>query len=268
VPVPAPEIASPVPEPAPVPLAAPAAPAVEIERAFHAGDDLKRLISRWIREHSDADFDEVARTANRYMREVGFPLVLNVAGLIPPGANQFRMKAGIQTFTFASGRELSPDVEVCGERFLRIPGRFIGNEQAVLMDRDQEFPFSLQGFKREKFKVWNHKKLVSTLFAPDPSEPIGVAANGTAVYLKFPLDDGPTAPWWVRMARQQPALLDEDPYLAIRVSKNSLYFDENLEHLPPQDFDVEVRKDGTLRWAFANGMVLELDSRCGPKIVR
>lgn len=239
-------------------------PPPEVNSPFLPPSDLKRSVSEWIRANPKSDFEDAARAANRYLRESGYPLVLDVAGLIPKEATTFRMKAGIRTFEFQAGKELSTDLDVCGERFLRIPGRYLGGDEAVLVTKEAEYPFSLKGFRRERFRVMKKKREINTVYAPEPTEPIGLAANGSAVYLKFPLDDALTAAWWQRMGNFQPSLLDEDPYLVIRVAKNSLYFDENLEHLPAQEFEVEQSDKGSFRWRFEpSGLVLELDSRCG-----
>jgi hypothetical protein len=226
--------------------------------------DLRNALSAWIAQNPEAEFDLVARTANRLLRRHGFPLVLDASGLLKPGQTELRIRAGSKTFLFEAGQELSLSPDICGERFLRIPGRILGTERAALISDGREYPFSLKGFKRERFRVLRGKKLVSVLYSPEPVEPIGLSTSGRAVYIRFSLNEGETAEWWHRIARHQPSLLGEDPYLALRVERSRLYFIENLDHLPSQDFVVEETDPSIFRWRFQpSGLVLELSSRCG-----
>lgn len=225
--------------------------------------ELRDAISAWIAANPEADFDETAREANRFLRRLGYPLVLNAARLVKPGQAYLRLKAGGRWFTFDSGRELSRNPEVCGERLLSIPGRITGREEAVLVVRGREYPFSLKGLQREAFRIRRKGKLVATLFSPEPTEPIGLVATGKAFLLRFPLDEESTLAWWQRMGLQQPSLLDEEPYLVLRVNRSSVFFDENIEHLPAQEFEVEEGKGAHYRWKFLpSGLVLELNSTC------
>lgn len=225
--------------------------------------ELRDAISAWIAAHPNADFDETAREANRFLRLLGYPLVLDAARLVKPGQAYLRLKAGGRWFTFDSGRELSRNPEVCGERLLSIPGRITGREEAVLMVRGREYPFSLKGLQRDTFRIRKKGKLVATLFSPEPTEPIGLVATGKAFLLRFPLDEESTLRWWQRMGLQQPSLLDEEPYLVLRVNRATVFFDENIEHLPPQEFEVEEGRGTAYRWRFQpSGLVLELDSHC------
>ena len=91
-----------------------------------------------------------------------------------------------------------------------------------------------------------------------------IAGNGKALYMKFPLDEEIVGAWWQqKVAHHQPSLHDEIPYLVLRVEKGRLYFDENIEHLPAQEFEVEQNEGAAFRWRFQpSGLVLELDSRC------
>jgi hypothetical protein len=245
--------------------AVPEAPEVpEEEDRLTEGSDLKNAISRWIAENPKAEFDEVARMANHFLRLHGYPMVLDASGLVKIDETHVRLKSGKKTFVFESGKELSREIDICGERFLRIPARIISSKQAALVVKGREFPVSLEGFKREEFKVYRGKKLISKLYAPEPTEPIGLSANGKALYMKFFLNDAQVAPWWLRVGTHQPSVIDEEAYLKLRVEKNRLYFDETLEHLPAQEFEVEETPDASFRWAFEpSGLTLLLSARCG-----
>lgn len=261
-PVPAP-VAATAQEPEPQAAVAVAVADEELPGVPHAAE-LRNAISQWIAENPEAEFDETARQANRLLRRLGYPLTLDAAKLLRKGSKRLRLKAGGRTFVFESGRELSASTEVCGERYLRIPGRFVGRQEAVLVLGGKEYPFSLKGFGRERFRILRGNKVISTLHSPEPTEPIGLVSSGRAFYLRFSLNEADVAQWWHRLSVHQPALLDEDPYMVLRVEAQRLYFDENLEHLPTQEFEVEESKGATFRWRFQpSQLVLELNSSCG-----
>jgi hypothetical protein len=49
----------------------------------------------------------------------------------------------------------------------------------------------------------------------------------------------------------------------LQVQATRLYFDENIEHLPPQEFEVDESDNTSFRWKFQpSDLVLELSSRC------
>jgi hypothetical protein len=262
---------APVPAPAPLPEAeAPAPPAItpeqpEPDAELEQSSDLRNSISDWIAENPDAELEEAARHANRLMRRHGYPLVLDVSALLKPKQSVLRLKSGRRKFIFRAGKELSRTADVCGERFLRVPGRLRGPGQVSLVVKGKEYPISLKGIRRERFRVWKNSKVVSTLFTPEPTEPIGLAGNGKALYMKFPLNEELTEEWWQKqIAHHQPSVHDEIPYLVLRVEKGRLYFDENIEHVPAQEFEVDESDGSAFRWKFQpSGLVLELNSRCG-----
>lgn len=228
------------------------------------GSQLQKSISNWIEENPNADFDEVARMANRFLRLHGYPMVIDASPLLKEGQTAVRIKSGKKTFVFEEGQELSRSTDLCGERFLRIPARILGADQAALVNKGKEYPISLHGFNRERFRVFRGRKLIAVIHAPEPTEPIGIGAGGKTIYMRFPLFEGPTAQWWQRIGVHQPSVLDEEPYLMLRVNRSRLYFDENIEHLPPQEFEVEDSDKSSYRWRFQpTGLVLELSSRCG-----
>ncbi len=240
-------------------------PLEEKEEAFRSieASDLRDSISSWISRHPEADFEEAARMANRFLRLHGYPLVLDARRFVKNGRDEVKIVSGKKVFHFAAGKELSSSPDICGERFLRIPALVVNLETAALIHKGKEYRFSLRGFQREKFRIFRGKKLVSTIYAPEPSEPIGISANGKAIFLKFPLHEGQTVQWWQRVAAFQPSLLDEEPYLTLRVQNHRLYFDENIEHLPSQEFEVEEGSESAFRWKFLpSNLVLELSSRC------
>jgi len=241
--------------------ASPEEPMEEID--LGRSSDLASAISNWIADNPRAEFEEAARMANRFMRRYGYPLVLDVAKLLKPGRSELRLKSGKRTFVFKAGEELSRSEDVCGERFLRIPGRILGPERAALVSEGREYPFSLKGFRRDRFRIFRKGKIISTLFAPEPTEPIGLTQNGKSIYIKFPLHEKKTAGWWQRIGLHQPSILDEDPFLTLRVERGRLYFVENIEHLPPQEFEVEQSEGSAFRWRFKpSELVLELSSHC------
>lgn len=257
--------------PPPAPPELPPPPAIasmeepEEKAAFLGSSDLKSAISKWIKKRPRADYDEVARAANRLMRKLGYPFVLDVSQLLSKEDTEFHLKVGRKTFVFSSEKALSRTFDVCGERYLRVPARIFDETTALLVDGQKTYPFSLEPFGRETFLIYKKDELVSILSAPEPSEPIGVSANGKALFLKFPLHEEQTTIWWQRMGRQQPAILDEEPYLTLRVEKNRIYFDENIERLPPQDIEVEENTAGTIRWKFfPSRLIVELPSKCVP----
>lgn len=236
---------------------------VEESSRFHKESDLREAISRWIADNPQADFDEAARMANRFLRKHGYPMVLDASRLLKKNKNVLKLKAGNKIFVFESGKELSRSADICGERFLRVPGRIRGKEKAALIMDGKEYPFSLKEFRRDRFRIYDGKKLKSVIHAPEPTEPIGLAGNGRALFIKFPLNEEATAEWWQRMGNLQPSIIDEDPYLVLQVQAMSLYFDENIEHLPPQEFEVDESDNSTFRWKFQpSDLVLELSSRC------
>lgn len=254
------EVSPPVAEQAP-----PAeAPPEEEEDRIPEGSDLKNAISKWVAENPGAEFDEVARMANRFLRIHGYPLVLDAAALVKNDGSALRVKSGKKVFLFEPGRELSDQPDVCGERYLRVPARILSADSAALVVQEKEFPFSLKGFKRDRFRVFKGKKLVAVLHAPEPTEPIGLSANGKALFTKFLLNDGEVGAWWQKVGVSQPSVLDEDAYLMLRVEKSRLYFDENIEHLPAQEFEVEGATGANIRWQFQpSNLILELSSHCG-----
>jgi hypothetical protein len=245
--------------PAPARVAEP----MEESSRFHKDSDLRESISRWIADNPQADFEETARTANRLLRRFGYPMVLDASKLLKKNKNLLRLRAGKKIFLFESGKELSRSKDICGERFLRIPARIRGKNQAALISEGKEYPFSLQGFRRDRFRIFRDKKLLSVIYAPEPTEPVGLANNGKAIFIKFPLNEEAASEWWQRIAEFQPSIVDEDPYLILRVEASRLYFDENIEHLPAQEFEVDEGDNSSFRWRFQpSDLVLELSSRC------
>jgi hypothetical protein len=262
-------VANPTPAPSP---AEPDSPAeaeeeggeTEGSETFIERSELRRAISEWLEAHPQASYAEATRVANRFLRKFGYPVVLNAAAKVRKGQNKITIRAGRRRFTFTSGRELSATYDLCGERYLRLSARILGPEKALLIHEGREYPLSLRGFGRDKFTVVKKGKRVATLYSPEPAEPIGVSANGKALYFKFFLHDEKAAPWWSRITLDQPAVMDEDPFLVIRAHRSRLYFDENIEHLAPQDFEVEEAAEGRFRWRFLpTNHVVELPSRCG-----
>lgn len=251
-------------EPAPAGTTRIEAPQEEDPRFLEASP-LRKAISHWIADHPKADFDEASRMANRFLRRYGYPMVLDASPLLNETKDAVKLKAGNKIFVFHAGKELSRTPDVCGERFLRISARVLGKDQAALWIKKKEYPFSLEDFRREAFKVYKNDELLQVLHSPEPTEPIGLAANGKALYIKFPLNEEAVAVWWQRMGEQQPAVADEEPYLVLRAQAGRLYFDEDIEHLPPQEFEVIENKEdkNTFRWFFPNSqLTLELDSKC------
>jgi hypothetical protein len=239
-----------------------AAPEEEASQ-FHRDSGLREAISRWIADHPDGDFEEASRMANRFMRKYGYPMVLDASHLLRGNKTKLKLRAGRKLFVFEAGKELSRSPDICGERYLRIPARVIGRNRAALVSNRKSYPFSLKGFRRDRFRVYRGDKLVAVIYAPEPTEPIGLEGDGKALFLKFPLNEEATSEWWQKMATFQPSLLDEDPYLLLRVEQNRLYFDENLEHVPAQEFEVDESDDSSFRWRFLpSGLVLELSSKC------
>lgn len=248
--------------PASPPPSRPTEPVEESSR-FHKESDLREAISRWIADNPRADYDETARMANRLLRKHGYPMVLDASRLLKKNKHQLKLKAGKKTFLFESGRELSRTEDICGERFLRIPGLILGKEKAALISEGKEYPFSLKEFRRDRFRIFDGRKMKSVIFAPEPTEPIGLSSSAKALFIKFPLNEEAAAEWWQRMGALQPSIIDEDPYLVLQVQAARLYFDENIEHLPPQEFEVDENDNTTFRWKFQpSGLVLELGSRC------
>lgn len=248
---------------------APAPPLVkesqgEAEESSPQNSKLRESISLWIAENPHATFEEASRTANRLLRLNGYPMVLDAAGLIKRGQTRLRLRAGGKIFVFEAGKELSRSPDVCGERFLRLPARPLGADRAALIQNGKSYAFSLKPFRRERFRVFREGKQLSVLFAPEPTEPIGLANSGKALFLRFPLNESLTAGWWQRIAVDQPAVMGEEPYLLVQVQRNRLFFDENPEHLPPQEFEVEEGTGAAFRWRFMpSELVLELSSKCG-----
>lgn len=243
----------------------------EPEEAFRSieASDLRDSISSWISRHPEAEFEEAARMANRFLRLHGYPLVLDARRKVKKGQSEVKIFSGKKVFHFVAGKELSSSPDICGERFLRIPALLVNQNTAALIHKGREYRFSLKGFQREKFRIFRGKRLVSTIYAPEPSEPIGIASNGKAIYLKFPLHEAQTIGWWQKVAVFQPSLLDEEPYLTLRVQNHRLYFDENIEHLPAQEFEVEEGDESSFRWKFLpSNLVLELSSRCDSELKR
>jgi hypothetical protein len=236
---------------------------VEESSRFHKESDLREAISRWIADNPQADYDEAARMANRLMRKHGYPMVLDASRLLKKNKHLLKLKAGKKTFVFESGKELSRTQDICGERFLRIPGLILGKEKAALISDGKEYPFSLKEFRRDRFRIYDGRKMKSIIFAPEPTEPIGLSGSGKALFIKFPLNEEAAAEWWQRMGSLQPSIIDEDPYLVLQVQATRLYFDENIEHLPPQEFEVDESDNTSFRWKFQpSDLVLELSSRC------
>lgn len=243
----------------------------EAEEAFRSieASDLRDSISSWIARHPEAEFEEAARMANRFLRLHGYPLVLDARRKVKKGQTEVKIVSGKKVFHFTAGKELSSSADICGERFLRIPALLVNQNTAALIHKGKEYRFSLKGFQREKFRIFRGKRLISTIFAPEPSEPIGISANGKSIYLKFPLNEAQTIGWWQKVAVFQPSLLDEEPYLTLRVQNHRLYFDENIEHLPAQEFEVEEGDESSFRWKFLpSKLVLELSSRCDSEFKR
>ncbi len=241
----------------------------EPEEAFRSieASDLRDSISSWIARHPEAEFEEAARMANRFLRLHGYPLVLDARRKVKKGQTEVKIVSGKKVFHFTSGKELSSSPDICGERFLRIPALLVNQNTAALIHKGKEYRFSLKGFQREKFRIFRGKRLISTIFAPEPSEPIGISANGKSIYLKFPLNEAETIGWWQKVAVFQPSLLDEEPYLTLRVQNHRLYFDENIEHLAAQEFEVEEGDESSFRWKFLpSKLVLELSSRCDSEL--
>jgi hypothetical protein len=252
--------ASPPPAPAP-PTDAKSA---EEPASLLEGTDLRQAISSWISEHEDADFELVTRMANRMMHRYGYPISVDASPLLKPGQDSLRLKAGNRTFLLRAGHELALGADACGERYLRLPVRLLGGNDAALVSGGRTYPFSLAPFRREEFRAFRGKRLIATFSAPEPTEPIGISGNGRALFLRFPLDEQLAINWWQRVARHQPSVLDEDPYLVLRVSKKRLYFDENIEHLPTQEIEVDEDTDpGNYHWRFLpQGFRLEFSTSC------
>ncbi len=233
----------------------------EAEPMALQSSDLRSALSTWISENEDAEFAETARMANRLLRQFGYPLVLDAAKAVRRG--KIRLTAGGKIFTFMAGAELSETKDVCGERYLRVPGRVLGPNRAALVSGGKEYAFSLEKFGREKFRIYREGKLLAVIPSPEPAEPMGLASNGRSLYLRFLLEEARTSRWWTRVAEHVPAVIDEDPYLVLRVEKGRLYFDENEEHLQPQEFEVEQNAQGKFLWRFLpSGLVVELPSKC------
>lgn len=264
---PAPLPAAPAPKAEPEAPVTPPSPKVtepaEESSRFQKESDLREAISRWIADNPQADYDEAARMANRLLRKYGYPMVLDASRLLKKNKNVLRLKAGKKTFLFEAGKELSRTPDICGERFLRVPGLILGKEKAALISNGKEHSFSLKEFRRDRFRIYDEKKLKSVIYAPEPTEPIGLSSSGKALFIKFPLNEEATAEWWQRMGGLQPSIIDEDPYLVLQVQAMRLYFDENIEHLPPQEFEVDESDNTSFRWKFQpSDLVLEMSSRC------
>jgi hypothetical protein len=234
------------------------------EKTFRIkASELRESISHWISKNPEADFEEAARMANRFLRLHGYPMVLDARDFVKNGETEVKIRSGKKVFHFYSGEKLSSTPDICGERFLVIPALVSSENTAILIYKGEEFPFSLKGFRREKFEVFRGKKLISTIFAPEPFEPIGLSANGKSLYFKFPLNETLTLGWWQKVSSFQPSLLDEEPYLTLRVQNHRLYFDENIEHLITQEFEPEDSDDPAIRWKFLrSNLIIEMSSRC------
>lgn len=228
--------------------------------------DLKDAISQWIEIEHPNSLEEVVRYANTLIRKHGFPLQLDASRLLKKNQRQLELKAGKKLFSFSAGHELNITPNICGEQILKIPAVVLSETQAALVSNGKQFPFSLAGFGREKVKVFRKKKLVATLSLPEPTEPLGISPRGNAVYIKFALDETITTEWWTRVVKDLPMVIGEDPYLVLKIEKNKIKFDSELERLIPQEFEVQDSNSEYLHWRFLpSNLILELSSHCGPK---
>ncbi|MCO5143288.1 MAG: hypothetical protein M9962_09390 [Oligoflexia bacterium] len=227
-------------------------------------EDLRYTLSLWLEENPNASFDEAIKEANRLLNTLGYPAILDVAKNINKRSNTTSISSKKRKFVFHSGEELSPSTDICGERYLKIPIKITGTYRAYLVSEKKNYLFSMKKFRRDEIKIYKGKKILNRIYLPEPTEPIGVDEKGKAIFIKFPLAEGMANTWWNAISNQLPSILGEDPYLTVRVEKNSLRFETALENLPPQEFDImESTKQG-FRWRFSpSDLVLELPSKCG-----
>lgn len=226
--------------------------------------DLRDQISDWLSENPQSNFKKASQMASRIMQKVGFPLQIDASSQLRRGQKSLILRTPKKTFYFLAGNELSENEEICGERYLQVPALISSEKSAVILSEGKKYPFSLKGFRREKFNIKNENKLIASILTPEPSEPIGVAPKGNALYMKFSLDEAKTSSWWTQIVSDFPELYGEDPYLVLRVEKNRLIFEDDIRHLAPQEFETEESGSETLRWRFKpSDFTVELPSRCG-----
>lgn len=226
--------------------------------------DLKEAISEWISLKHPHSYEEVVKQANSFIRKNGFPLQLDASRVLKKNPTRVEIQSGKKLFTFKPGRELSEKPDICGEHFLNIPVILLPENNAALVSAGKKYPFSLKKFRLEKVRIFREKKIVSTIAMPEATEPLGISRNGKAVYLKFPLEEPMTLEWWTRVVKNMPMVIGEDPYLVLKVEKEKISFDADINKLNPQEFEVQDSSPEALRWRYLpSNLILELSSHCG-----
>jgi hypothetical protein len=226
-------------------------------------NDLRYAVSQWIAENPDAEFEEIARQANRSLWQLGYPHRLDVAHLLTPNSNDLVLRSENRRLVFRVGEEIAQETDFCGERFLTISALPNKGKTLWMISENRRIPVDLSRTRWEQFRLLKKGKYLRTIIAPEPTEPLGITPDGRAIYIRFPLYDRLVHDWWHKLGNQLTPLFDEEPFLVLRVSKNRIYFEEDIKHLIPQEFEVERTKGSILRWRFQpSDITIELDGHC------
>lgn len=236
------------------------APAKDFEQGelLVSSKDFRVEFSDWLRRNSGQRFSRIAKEVQSQINENGMIFYADVRDL-PRRDKTYR------SLELPDKRRLLFDVSQasegpCGQLFVPVAVVDMNEGLPVLLTNQGQvaLPKNLKNLYFEKTFVRRSEAEPARVFIrPGSDWPWNVLPEGNGLVWKFDIRASVQDNWWRRLARRFRDLRDERPFVAVRITEESLVVEGNERSLIPGQYEqVQPQVEGTLRASYRPRSVL------------
>lgn len=227
-------------------------------------EDFRTELSSWLRNNARQKYSRIAKEVQKNIDDKGIIFYVDIKDLPARDSayHYFQMKDGRRLLFNVENASEGP----CGQLFVPAAVVDFENGLPVLLTSKGRVtvPNETPGLYFEKtFVRKSEGETPKSIFRPTADWPWNVLPDAQGLIWKYDIRASVQDDWWRRLARRFRDLRDERPFVAVRITDNSLTVESNDRQLIPGQYEqVEPMIEGTLRASYRPRSILVEVSSC------
>lgn len=221
-------------------------------------EDFRQNFSSWLRLNANQRFSRIAKEVQKQIDENGMIFYADIRDLPQrDSAYRFLELTNGEKLLFDAGQASEGP---CGQLYAPVAVVDFESGAPVLLTSAgrMTLPKDFKGLYFEKtFVRRSEAEPARILYRPKTEWPWNALPEGDGLLWKYEIRASVQDNWWKKLARRFRDLRDERPFVAVRITENSLTVEANEKQLIPGQYEqVASPTEGTLRASYRPRSVL------------